>query len=94
MYNKDLYKEFREELSEVYMADAHSHIAPETAWKQTPVDFLTLMDYSSSDIVSAGMDRDLWVQPVTADSRMRLDYGYSDRQNQNRYCSWRDNECG
>lgn len=72
----NLYQEIRKELGEMTIIDSHSHIAPEAAWKTMPIDFMSLLDYSSCDIVSAGLPRDEWVTGVAADSRMRFDYGY------------------
>ena len=63
-------------LAEQHLTDAHSHLPPEKVWKEAPANFLSLMDYSSGDIVSAGMDRDLWVAGAAADDRMRFEYGY------------------
>jgi hypothetical protein len=74
--DKQLYTEFRQEMGKITMVDAHSHIAPEAAWKTMPVDFQSLMDYSRCDLVSSGVPRDEWVASEAADARLRFDYGY------------------
>lgn len=74
--NKVLYQKIREQLGDMYIADAHSHIAPEAALKYGNYDFTCLLDYSATDLVSAGLPRDLFVSMAAADSRYRLDYGY------------------
>lgn len=74
MKNNDLYRRLREELEKISLVDAHNHLPSEEAWLTIKDDFTTLLGYSSSFLVNAGMSLDALPHPFPPG--MRGSFGY------------------
>jgi uncharacterized protein len=77
---KKIYENLREELAKMHLVDAHSHLPSEEGFLAGTADFTSLLGYTMTDLVNAGLSRDQLVFPLAGDDRFRMDYGYDYRE--------------
>lgn len=67
---------YRDIMADMHLIDSHAHIAPEKAFQNSPKDFMEIVDYAYTDLISAGLSINKLNSPFRAVSEMGLSNGY------------------
>jgi hypothetical protein len=72
----DIYNALRQEIDDIHLVDAHTHLPSEEAWLAAELDWTEFLGYMITDIANAGLPRDDLMMGLAADPRWGLDYGH------------------
>lgn len=73
--DKQMVKYYRDIMADIPLIDSHAHFPPERAFQTLPKDFMEIIDYSYTDLVSAGLDTRKFNSPFKGLPEMYLSNG-------------------